>query len=63
MISQGKDYFLSFVLIYSLIPKTVKSVLTVKFVESANVITLWECSIYFSDSMQRLMNITDIMNK
>jgi hypothetical protein len=63
MISQGKGYFLAFVLIYSLIPKTVKSILTVKFVESANMIALWECSIYFCDSMQRLMNITDIVNK
>jgi hypothetical protein len=63
MISQGKGYFLAFVLIYSLIPKTVKSILTVKFVESANMITLWECSIYFCDSMQRLMNITDVVNK
>ena len=63
MISQGEGYFLTFILIYGLIPKTMQSVLTIKFVESANMITLWECFIYFCDSMQRLMNITDIVNK
>jgi len=63
MIGQGKGYFLALVLIYSFIPKTVKSVLTVKIIPSANVITLFEFIIYFGDSMQRLVNITDIVYK
>jgi hypothetical protein len=63
MISQRKGYFLTFELIYTFIPNTVKSVLTIKFPCSANVITRSKLRIYLGNSVQRLMNITDIVDK